>query len=80
MQLSDESQRGRLEYIAKCEGVKMANGAMEALLGTSNGDLRSAINTLQMVINFSDIFKTAERFGRYLRVCLMTKQSLLKRF
>ncbi|KAF4666760.1 replication factor C subunit 4 [Perkinsus olseni] len=47
--LSDDSQRARLEHIASCEDVRLAEGAMGALLETSNGDLRTAINTLQMV-------------------------------
>ncbi|KAF4656770.1 replication factor C subunit 4 [Perkinsus chesapeaki] len=47
--LSDASQQGRLEYIAKCEGAKLGDGAMKALLEVSHGDLRMAINILQMV-------------------------------
>ena len=37
----------RLNFIAKCEGVKMSDGAVDALIDTSEGDMRRAITCLQ---------------------------------
>ena len=45
--LDDGNARVRLEEIAKLEGVELAEGAAEALIRTSEGDLRKAITFLQ---------------------------------
>lgn len=45
--LDDDNARARLEEIAQAEGVRIAPGATDALLRTSEGDLRKAITFLQ---------------------------------
>lgn len=42
-----EALIGRLQYIAKCEGVKVAEDGYEAIWEECQGDLRKAINILQ---------------------------------
>jgi replication factor C subunit 3/5 len=39
--------QGRLEAVVACEGVRMGEGGMQALIAVASGDLRRAINVLQ---------------------------------
>ncbi|CAK7215289.1 Subunit of heteropentameric Replication factor C (RF-C) [Sporothrix curviconia] len=45
--LDQGNARARLEYIAAAEGVQLADGAVDALIRCSEGDLRKAITYLQ---------------------------------
>ncbi|CAK7266289.1 Subunit of heteropentameric Replication factor C (RF-C) [Sporothrix epigloea] len=45
--LDQGNARARLEYIASTEGVSLADGAVDALIRCSEGDLRKAITYLQ---------------------------------
>lgn len=45
--LDSQDTKARLEYIAAEEGVKYEDGVLEALIKTSDGDLRKAITYLQ---------------------------------
>lgn len=45
--LPPDAARDRLKFISDAEGVKLANGALEALLALSEGDMRRALNVLQ---------------------------------
>lgn len=38
----------RLAYVAKCEGLQIADNALEELAERVNGDMRMAINQLQV--------------------------------
>jgi len=46
--IKDDAIRGRLEYIAQKEGLHLTDEGMEAVLYLSEGDMRKAINVLQM--------------------------------
>ncbi len=65
--LNEEKIIERLEYIAKEEGLKVKEDAYEALVYTSEGDMRKAINYLQTAsttkdeIQEKDIYKVASR-------------------
>lgn len=65
--LKDEDMRLRLSEIAKKEGLKITQDGMEALLYTSDGDLRKAINLLQSVastavtLDKTNVYKTMAR-------------------
>ncbi|KAI9680009.1 MAG: Subunit of heteropentameric Replication factor C (RF-C) [Caeruleum heppii] len=56
--LDEENARKRLEEIAEKEGVKMENGAVEALIRCSEGDLRKAITFLQSAARLVGALKT----------------------
>jgi replication factor C small subunit len=45
--LSEEELRGRVQLIADKEGIKIRSDGMDALIYTSSGDLRRALNYLQ---------------------------------
>ncbi|MHA1729991.1 MAG: replication factor C small subunit [Promethearchaeota archaeon] len=45
--LSENDIRKRIQYIAKIENVKLLDGALNALIYVSNGDLRRAVNYIQ---------------------------------
>ncbi|RLG34693.1 replication factor C small subunit, partial [Methanosarcinales archaeon] len=45
--LSERDIRERIRYIADCEGVKLLESGLDAILEASRGDLRKAINILQ---------------------------------
>lgn len=45
--LGSEAMLGRLTYIASCEGVSLAPGALEALETCAGGDMRKAVTLLQ---------------------------------
>ena len=45
--LSERDIRERIRYIANCEGVKLLESGLDAILEASRGDLRKAINILQ---------------------------------
>ncbi|KAF4710572.1 Replication factor C (RF-C) subunit [Perkinsus olseni] len=45
--LKDSEAKTRVEYIARCEGVRITEDGMSALLKTGEGDMRKVLNTLQ---------------------------------
>ncbi|MFQ6052077.1 MAG: replication factor C small subunit [Candidatus Hydrothermarchaeota archaeon] len=52
--LNSEDMTKRLKYIAEKEGVKLEDGAIEATIYISEGDMRMAINILQAVSSFGE--------------------------
>ncbi|MFN7105662.1 MAG: Replication factor C small subunit, partial [Pyrobaculum sp.] len=46
--LPKEVAISRLRYIAESEGVKISDDALEAIYDYTQGDMRKAINTLQI--------------------------------
>eukprot|EP01138_Halocafeteria_seosinensis_P009631 gb/GECG01009841.1/.p1 GENE.gb/GECG01009841.1/~~gb/GECG01009841.1/.p1 ORF type:complete len:196 (+),score=26.42 gb/GECG01009841.1/:1-588(+) len=50
--LNNESMRGRLNYVAEQEGVKLTTESVDQLINISNGDLRKAIMFLQSASQF----------------------------
>jgi len=44
----------RLEYIAKCEGIKVTKDGLEAIWDISQGDMRKAINILQAAASITN--------------------------
>jgi replication factor C small subunit len=52
--LDPERVKGRLRQIARAEGKKITDDGLEAILSASEGDLRRAINFLQLAATFSD--------------------------
>ncbi|KAF4682371.1 Replication factor C (RF-C) subunit [Perkinsus olseni] len=45
--LKDSEAKMRVEYVARCEGVRISEDGMSALLKTGEGDMRKVLNTLQ---------------------------------
>ncbi|KAF4657344.1 Replication factor C (RF-C) subunit [Perkinsus chesapeaki] len=45
--LKDDEAQKRVEYVAKCENVRISDDGMKALLKTGDGDMRKILNTLQ---------------------------------
>ncbi len=54
MPLHEEDVKDRLKYIADKEGKKIDDAALHAIYYVSNGDMRKAINVLQMSAAISD--------------------------
>jgi len=52
--LNSKDMTKRLKYIAEREGVKLEDGAIEAIIYISEGDMRMAINILQAVSSFGE--------------------------
>jgi len=49
--LSNDQIRNKLEYICKKENINYENKGIDAIIITSQGDMRQAINNLQLVYN-----------------------------
>ena len=66
---STEAVRSQLERVAKGEGKKVSADAMETILGASGGDMRRAVNLLQLTATHSDTV-TAETVKEYATIPL----------
>ncbi len=52
--LSEEDVKKRLKYIAESEGKKITEGALDAIAYIADGDMRKAINILQIAAAITD--------------------------
>ncbi|MCD4739750.1 replication factor C small subunit [archaeon] len=52
--LSEDNMKTRVEYIAKEEGLTLDKKALEAIVYVSQGDMRKAVNVLQVVSSTSE--------------------------
>ena len=52
--ISDEDMKNYLEKIAKNEGIEITEDGIKSILYISNGDMRRAINVLQVTASVSD--------------------------
>ncbi len=66
---SSEAVRAQLERVAKAEGKKVSADAMETILSAAGGDMRRAVNLLQLTATHVDTV-TAETVKEYATVPL----------
>lgn len=63
MKISDENIVKRLKKICECENIKYEDGSLEKIAYISCGDVRAAINNLQLINNYYGIILSNEIYS-----------------